>query len=1205
MAVNVREDTSPRKKLTALPAIEDRCYESSLEDEWEKNSSGDVSEADVKSKAVVKYSTARSLANFACLRSNTDLNLPPSNWLSNSATHFGFQPIVTDSNGFCSFQIAHMFPDSVGEADVISDAENIKKLLKIAYSKASVSMMVHRVENTLLIDEFDVYRYLLRTSQSEWEWLRKFFFDHVHTTLGGEKDKGLFHRNKSRLALQQKSLVSKFLYHSLAVAEPELGAPLPQPDPTTDSAVPAASPLLPEPTPQQKHPYPAFNHQFSRNIMWTFEDIRMLIGTDLPIFGGPTHPCISLKLRDMSKPISVLTGIDHWLDNLMCNVPEVLMCCHLDGIVQKYELIKTEDLPHLQDSKFSPKLIRDVAQNILSFLKANATKAGHTYWLFKGKDDDIVKLYDLTSLCTDFMDDKDQNPFTVPVAMLLYRVARNMKQSPDSHQQQKTVLMLLKNCVSLLAKEKYPQIVTSAHYMLSDLYVPADTDPSSPELSPALEEGGEDEEEEVTGPTSVALETLCQAGKLPCRKSPRGPRRGSAPRRALCVDVPERCRLALRQVVAGLQCLQFFEGDDSDAKPPDLPKHVNPEDKREEEEVQKMAYPFQAIPMPYASLSKHDPPIVEAAHENTPSVPGRKTLGSRRKKKEGRGVGVTPEGDGEAEGRADTSPRALLCKSKAEVKLSWRAHLRALLHEKARLVYATLAERAFAAERHGEVLRHARAALRCHCTLARLRGAAPGRELAAHLLTRAADACFMMAPHWGRVQHGPCAQPSDDDLYILRDAELEGCLEDLPELQLIPEEVRDVEQVLLASRDCYTRAFSLETERQGASLRRRLGNVENELGKLYMEQAGALCRSPEASGRAPEVQLLFRTSLRHLEAGVQHFKAIGDRANLAVLHLNVGRLMRMCAHFHSPDASVHRSSIGATERAFYNKATSSYQSALMELGHRRASPEIWDSAVYELSTTYFTLACLLQDFPPTDDKSVDDVERDVVDLFTKTLKYCDVDTPGPTQPVYQFREATVHARLASLYHKSFRSVDADDPKRKNLVQLSKLHYEKAARLMSHLEQVPEFLRVQMERVALAEFQAESTQAFGTKVKLLGQAVELMVQCVPMLKLMAGQPHGGGGGGPAAVAGGGTEEQRLVQLLRQRLQFALQSLVKLHMGRAGAKKECDPVLQAYKNMYSLALQSSAEHLSDLISFLLDVLPKIEQLSREANLQNTRH
>ena len=41
-----------------------------------------------------------------------------------------------------------------------------------------------------------------------------------------------------------------------------------------------------------------------------------------------------LHYRDMCKPINVLTGLDYWLDNLMCNVPELAMCYHLNGIVQ-------------------------------------------------------------------------------------------------------------------------------------------------------------------------------------------------------------------------------------------------------------------------------------------------------------------------------------------------------------------------------------------------------------------------------------------------------------------------------------------------------------------------------------------------------------------------------------------------------------------------------------------------------------------------------------------------------------------------------------------------------------------------------------------------------------------------------------------------------------------------------------------------------
>ena len=37
------------------------------------------------------------------------------------------------------------------------------------------------------------------------------------------------------------------------------------------------------------------HHQ--RTVLWSFENLQMLIGTDLPIFGGGTRPCISLRLR--------------------------------------------------------------------------------------------------------------------------------------------------------------------------------------------------------------------------------------------------------------------------------------------------------------------------------------------------------------------------------------------------------------------------------------------------------------------------------------------------------------------------------------------------------------------------------------------------------------------------------------------------------------------------------------------------------------------------------------------------------------------------------------------------------------------------------------------------------------------------------------------------------------------------------------------
>ena len=80
-----------------------------------------------------------------------------------------------------------------------------------------------------------------------------------------------------------------------------------------------------------------------------------------------------------------------------------------------------------------------MAQNILSFLNANCTHEGHTYWLFRPRGEDVVKLYDLTCLTADekvssilfrhglhsnwCLQDEDvtQNPYAKSVAILFYK----------------------------------------------------------------------------------------------------------------------------------------------------------------------------------------------------------------------------------------------------------------------------------------------------------------------------------------------------------------------------------------------------------------------------------------------------------------------------------------------------------------------------------------------------------------------------------------------------------------------------------------------------------------------------------------------------------------------------------------------------------------------------------------------------------------
>ena len=82
---------------------------------------------------------------------------------------------------------------------------------------------------------------------------------------------------------------------------------------------------------------------------------------------------------------------------------------------------------------------------------------------------DIVKLYDLTTLCcNDDDDDEDgktsepeENPFTIPVGVLFYRLARNLRirqKCPSRGKKAMVVRQLLQNSLLLLEPCKHYQV---------------------------------------------------------------------------------------------------------------------------------------------------------------------------------------------------------------------------------------------------------------------------------------------------------------------------------------------------------------------------------------------------------------------------------------------------------------------------------------------------------------------------------------------------------------------------------------------------------------------------------------------------------------------------------------------------------------------------------------------------------------------------
>uniref|UniRef100_A0A1B0D9L3 Uncharacterized protein n=1 Tax=Phlebotomus papatasi TaxID=29031 RepID=A0A1B0D9L3_PHLPP len=1178
-----------------------------------KNEEEDEESSDsvVKSQAVVKYSNVQAPANFSQLQCNTDLNMPPSNWLRNSINFYGMQQAALHRSGFSSFRMAHTFPDCVGGVDVVCDAEIIKRLLMLPYSRnSSLSLMVHRIGNTLLIDEFDIHKYLLRQSPVEWDWLKRFIYDKIINSLTDEERMFLM-ANRSRNVLQERRLISKFLYHSLP-REKHLQEPQEVQPKVAPSLQMLQGPVLPEPEVEHSLPDPSFTHTFNRSIVWTFEDIRMLIGTDMPIFGGGTRPCISLRLRDMSKPINVLTGIDYWLDNLMCNVPEVVMCYHLDGIVQKYELIKTEDLPFLENSQFSPKIIRNVAQNILAFLKANATKAGHTYWLFKRPKDDVVKLYDLTTLCTEGecetkeakgdpdRSEKDTkgnaipNPFTIPVAMLLYSVARNMKSSVEkmTNKQAGAIKMLLDNCIKLLPKEKYPQIVVSSHYMLSDLNIPSGVDPGSASFATGSDDSEYDDEslfdddesdgEDFPNPRSssdlmdrgesIAVKNIQETTAAHNFKKKNWKHNSHPP--ALSADVEKRCLEALENIVSGLKCLKYFRESAAQTSEQEKKQKI-----RKEADNLNMAKPYQPIPLPYETLTPQ-PKFVNpndiiplgwkaSDHQENPQTSSHKKTTKKSNK--------APN---------DSNPNLTITEKVKEVKC-WSLHLKLLLLEKASLTYSILAEHAFASGFHANAFRYTNLAFRCQTAVSQYWPNA-GKILSG-LLARAGDYYLQFVKKFTQLDSilKTIAGTSKADRIILEFIESDE--EDDIKIEL-PIPTGTIENLMMFSLLAYERALKADSGKLKHNLIRRIGNISNELGSFYMQEAlvifnrmkqGELQESETPENLQESYLQLMARAHTYLTRSIGKFEEVDDCVNLALIYCNMGRYNRQMADMLSLPLQSDAKKIEVVYQKYYNEAFSCYNRALGMLKERKSNPQIWDILYWELSTATFILAQQMQD--SWDEKC--ERYQEIMDLLHRSLKLCQTHSDVDRAKGYAYRTGQINTRFGMVCGNMVRyqSAECDEKKRKNMVQLCRFYYDKAVSIFREGDHLSECIEVLTDLLEFTNSQID----FGGRVKILHFTMNVMKQIKEILEIYSGP------------------EENLKSLEIQ-CQNVFKNLVKVTISatnRSGREKEGSvELLNVLKKMYSASLKSPKDKDKTIKDKLLENIATIADIYSELNFSS---
>lgn len=156
---------------------------------------------------------------------------------------------------------------------------------------------------------------------------------------------------------------------------------------------------------------------FLRVLFWQFHNFRMLLGSDLLMFSNEKYVAVSLHLWDVTREvlqtityalsfvfcklfcllflnvlllflqITPLTWLEAWLDNVMASVPELAICYHQNGVVQGYELLKTDDIFLLKGISddgtpaFHPYVVQQNGLSVLRFIQENCKQEPGAYWV--------------------------------------------------------------------------------------------------------------------------------------------------------------------------------------------------------------------------------------------------------------------------------------------------------------------------------------------------------------------------------------------------------------------------------------------------------------------------------------------------------------------------------------------------------------------------------------------------------------------------------------------------------------------------------------------------------------------------------------------------------------------------------------------------------------------------------------------------------
>uniref|UniRef100_A0A0D3EWU8 EDRF1 N-terminal domain-containing protein n=1 Tax=Oryza barthii TaxID=65489 RepID=A0A0D3EWU8_9ORYZ len=230
------------------------------------------------------------------------------------------------------------------------------------------------------------------------------------------------------------------------------------------------------------------NNGFRKVCFWQFHNFHMLLGSDLLIFSNEKYMAVSLHLWDVSRQVTPLNWLEAWLDNIMASVPELAICYHQNGVVQGYELLKNDDIFLLKGVSddgtpaFHPQVVQQNGLAVLRFLQDNCKQDPGAYWLYKGAEEDVIQLYDLSilpqnhtagdhrSTCGPMSSlmKKGRKESLFSLGTLLYRVAHRMSLSKVPSNRAKCA-KFFKKCLDFLSEQDHLVVRAYAHEQFARL----------------------------------------------------------------------------------------------------------------------------------------------------------------------------------------------------------------------------------------------------------------------------------------------------------------------------------------------------------------------------------------------------------------------------------------------------------------------------------------------------------------------------------------------------------------------------------------------------------------------------------------------------------------------------------------------------------------------------------------------------------------